>query len=68
MPYGKDSVISSILDRRGSSVTMSFRVNGTDCGSEPAFVVPEEKIDGALFFAVCGRPGFKLRIVTVDIS
>mmetsp|Transcript_92959 Transcript_92959/g.199362 ORF Transcript_92959/g.199362 Transcript_92959/m.199362 type:complete len:764 (-) Transcript_92959:225-2516(-) len=73
-PYGKvfrsGDRVTSFLDRRGSMISMSFQLdNEARVGkSMPAFSIPNKEVPYPLFFAVCGRPGFEVRLLSFSCT
>jgi len=69
-PYGKQfgigDIVTSVLDRTGTSAMIYFLVNGKPVAEVPAFQISEELLDGPLFFALCGTPGFAIELLAAD--
>merc|ERR1712224_615566 len=58
--FGKDDLVTCILDRTGDSIAIWFLVNGDEVAEDPAFQIPADELTDPLFLALCGKAGFEL--------
>lgn len=63
--FGSGDCVTGILDRRGAISSMTFQVNKGPMLS--AFEIPNMEAPFPLFFAVCGRPGFKVWLLSCTV-
>jgi len=66
-PFGQGNTVTSIVDRTGDVSTMEFLVDGIPCSDTPAFTVEAPQLEGPLYFAVFGRPGFEFELLSYDV-